>query len=733
MGGGNSVIFKNLQAKLPNFLVQWLGYARVRRLLWSVLFFFIVMGIFSLHFLPERIPLEAGQVSPRDIPAERYLTFVDENETEKKKLEMAQSVQDVYSVHPEVLQKTLDEISSYFKKVMGVVINPAISQEEKKTILKEFNWSLKDKQWEEIIRLEPGKIEALEVQTKSIVEKIFIKGVNKDSLKFSVDKIMAEVELLEIKPAYRELIKSILKTVEFKPNLLYDPVLTEEKRSKAREEVEPVHVVIKKGQNIVREGDVLTQRQVDILTWLGYKNNVSPWVIISGLAFFIALLMIMMSLYLRQYRRDLYRDENKLFLLMLLVAITILLTKFFLSINLSQIPERAEQVGNLVPVAAGSMLIAILLDTNLAIFIAAILATIVGIMTGQVAFAITAFTGAVIGVYVVSSLNQRSDLAKAGLWIALGNTVSVLALGLINNVNWSVILTGVGFAIGNGILSSVLTIGILPYLESGFGITTSVRLLEISNPNHPLLKKLLLETPGTYHHSILVGNLAEAAADAVGADTLLVRAGAYYHDIGKIKRPYFFVENQMNVENPHEKITASLSTLIITSHVKDGVELAKEYGIPKVVIDMIAQHHGTSLIKFFYHKAKETEKEDTVKEEDFRYPGPKPQKKEMAIIMLADSIEAAVRSIKAPTPGKIEGMIRNIIKDRLNDGQLDECDLTFKDLDEIANAFVRVLSGIYHTRIEYPDNNMLKGADKGKKKGEKDGSNNEESTKQSKN
>ena len=253
----------------------------------------------------------------------------------------------------------------------------------------------------------------------------------------------------------------------------------------------------------------------------------------------------------------------------------------------------------------------------------------------------------------------------------------------------------------NGILSAVGAIGLLPYLETVFGITSSIRLLELSNPNHPLLRKLLLEAPGTYHHSMMVGNLGEAAAEAVGADPLLTRVGSQYHDIGKTKRPYFFVENQFSGVNPHDKISPTLSTLIITSHVKDGVEMARQHKLPKVLVDFIREHHGTDLVKYFYHRAKESGQD--VSEDDFRYPGPKPQSKETAIVMLADSVEAAVRSMPKPTPGRIEGLVRKIIKERLADGQLDESNITLRDLDLIADAFVKVLTGMYHHRVEYPD------------------------------
>ena len=253
------------------------------------------------------------------------------------------------------------------------------------------------------------------------------------------------------------------------------------------------------------------------------------------------------------------------------------------------------------------------------------------------------------------------------------------------------------------ITSAILTIGLLPILEGAFDVVTTLKLLELSNPNNPLLKKLLMEAPGTYHHSMLVANLAEMAADEVGANSVIARIGAYYHDIGKITRPYFFKENQLTNENPHDNINENLSAMIIISHVKDGVEMAKEYNLPEMIIDIIKQHHGTTLVKYFYYTARnKSDNPDDIKEEDFRYKGPIPNTKESAIIMLADSTEAAVRSINDPTTKKLEEMINNIVDDKVKLGQLDNCELTLKDLSKIKECFLRALNGIYHKRIEYP-------------------------------
>ncbi len=292
-------------------------------------------------------------------------------------------------------------------------------------------------------------------------------------------------------------------------------------------------------------------------------------------------------------------------------------------------------------------------------------------------------------------------------WLLAGvNFCAAVTLGLLFGERNFLSLLGTTMVGGfNGIFSIALANGFLPFLEQLFRVTSALSLLELANPNMPLLKRLLIEAPGTYHHSIIMGNLAEAAADAIGADSILVRVGAYYHDIGKLQRPYFFVENQIAQDNPHEKLSPNLSTLIITSHVRDGVELARQYGLPDSVIEIIEQHHGTDLLRYFFKRAAENvqEEKETLAEGNFRYPGPKPRSREAAIIMLADSVEAAARAMEQPTPSRLEALVDKIIQDRLELRQLDETALTLKDLDKIKAAFLKVLTGIFHHRIKYPD------------------------------
>jgi putative nucleotidyltransferase with HDIG domain len=282
--------------------------------------------------------------------------------------------------------------------------------------------------------------------------------------------------------------------------------------------------------------------------------------------------------------------------------------------------------------------------------------------------------------------------------------LTIMGYEMMVSGNWLSAAKSSFWGIGGGVFASVLALGTLPIWEYLFGIITPIRLIELSNPNQPLLKRLLMEAPGTYHHSIIVANLAESAAEAVGANGILARVGAYYHDIGKLSRPYYFRENQLSSDNPHDRLDPALSASIIISHARDGVKLAQKYKVPKILQDFMLQHHGTTPVIYFYHKSKNnSDNPNDVKLDDFRYAGPKPQSPETAIVMLADTVEAAVRSLPEPTSEKIDELIRRLIKEKLEDGQLDECRLTLKDLDSIATAFKNVICGIFHERVEYPD------------------------------
>jgi len=393
-----------------------------------------------------------------------------------------------------------------------------------------------------------------------------------------------------------------------------------------------------------------------------------------------------------------------LVLLAALILITAIISRIVML--LPQIPDI------FVPIAFLSIFLSLSFNLFISIFVLSMLSILFVLISGEFEILPVLFSGGMVGAYSASVIHQRSDITRIGVWVGLINLAALIGIGLFRNLSLQEIATWGLWGIGSGIFSSILIAVSLPYFETYFGITTDIRLLELTNLNHPLLRRLSIEAPGTYHHSIMVATLAAAAAEAIGANSLIARVGGYYHDIGKITRPHFFFENirmKDKGNNSHLRVNPNLSSKIIISHVKDGLELAKIYRLPRVIVDIIAEHHGTSLIAYFYRKAlMERREKGSIEEVSFRYPGPKPQSKQSAIVMLADSVEADSRFSHGKSHRGFETRINRVINNKLKDRQLDETDLTFKDLSKIAEAFTRVMTGLSHTRGRYPEE-MLKG------------------------
>jgi len=457
-------------------------------------------------------------------------------------------------------------------------------------------------------------------------------------------------------------------------------------------------VMIYKGERIISKDDIVTEDKIDVLRTIGYldENNGLDYMFLGSVLILLLLLWGVLATFMKSFTQKSFNSRNEL----MLIASIMVLTIFLAWMAKNFFPDYAPYItiGFIAPV-----LLAIFLEIQLAVMVNLIITMAVSVMfKDNLTFIIMLVINGTIAAFLSANASQRRRISLAGLAIGAANIFIIFCMGVIEKKDWPTLLNESGIAFLNGILSVILAIGLLPFLESIFNMITPLKLLELGDPNHPLLKRLLMEAPGTYHHSLMVGNLAEVGTRAIGGNALLARVGAYFHDIGKLKRPGFFKENQMS-ENPHDRITPNLSTLVITSHTKDGEEMAMKYKLPKVIRDIIAQHHGSTLVAFFYHKAKQGEKGLEVKESNFRYEGPKPQSREAAVVLLADSVEAAVRSLPDKTKGKIEGLIRKIIKDKLDDGQLDYCDLTLKNMNDIANGFLTVLSGFFHERTEYPE------------------------------
>lgn len=477
-----------------------------------------------------------------------------------------------------------------------------------------------------------------------------------------------------------------------RPNLVLNREKVEAARAEAMAQVQPL--MIQEGQVIVRRGDLIKPEHIAILQDLGLLRGSAPYWALLGTALFVAVLVAFSFIFLRRYSPRVWRSDRQLALWGVLILLPAVMTRLF-----TLIPWQG--AGFLAPLSLGAIGALLLLDMHLAMVAAIVDAVLVtGVVGWDSPLPVLTLIGSFAWIGLLPRGSQRADITRVGLLV--GGLSAVIMSGLALLFKTPLTLNWAALGLLNGVSAAVFTLGILPYVEAVFHLMSSIRLLELSHPTQPLLRRLMLEAPGTYHHSIMVGNLAEAAAEAIGADALLVRVGAQYHDIGKIKRPYFFIENQFGGENPHDRLNPRLSALIVRAHVKDGVTLARQYRLPDPLVAFIQEHHGTTLIPYFYHKATAAEGAQAVKEEDFRYAGPRSQSRETAIVMLADAVEATVRAQPQINRTKLEQTVRKIVRDRLDDGQLDESDLTLKDLEGIIQAFLRILNGMFHSRIQYP-------------------------------
>ncbi|MEL7564946.1 MAG: HDIG domain-containing metalloprotein [Dehalobacterium sp.] len=699
----NHKIFKSY-VQFP--VMRFFRNSTARRVLWWVIFFIFSFMILATNFVSDEVALEAGEIAKKDIfHSGGTITYTSEIKTVESRRLAAQEVSQVYRINPQVLTELELVIEDKFVELRTILQDENLDQAQMAEKVKAlFAEPLPAETVDHLINTDQDTIKKLEGNLKEIVGTRMKDGVLSEQLDAVKKRILNDIETLEVDAPFKAFLQSVVGQLKLSPNKVYDPVATAQEVETRLSKVKPVQVTVQPGEKIVEKGTVVTPEQIEALQFLGLQTKNAPALTFVGLFGFVAIVYGLIIIYLKSYQPRFQKQEANIVLLGLLINVTLIIAKIVTAIHLSDRPEVASQLAYAIPIAACSMLTAILMDVKIAVLITVVLSMFMGVITnGQVVYGTVALVGGLVGVYRVARLSQRSYLVRSSVDIGLVSAFTIIVLGLMWNQSLSLIGLGAAMGIINGVLASILTIGTLPFLETVFGITTPVKLLELSNPSHPLLKRLMVEAPGTYNHSILVGNLGEAAADAIGADSLLVRVGSYFHDIGKIKRPYFFIENQPATENPHQKITPTLSTLIITSHVKDGVELAKEHKFPQVILDIIEQHHGTGLVSYFYHKAKEGDKAENILESDFRYPARKPQSREAAIIMLADSVQAAVQVLEKPTKGILESKVREIIRSKLEDGQLSECDLTFKDIDIIIQTFLRVLNGIFHSRIEYPD------------------------------
>ena len=511
----------------------------------------------------------------------------------------------------------------------------------------------------------------------------------------------------------RELPPIVLKIGEhfLRPNLTFNKDETEERKTRAREKVNPVYFQVKRGEVILRAGERVQEEhllKINILRKAQETSHIFYILLGVGLLTFL-LLASLYEFSTKNIRKISLSQKDLLFFSSTLVGMIALLKLFQLITDILggeflSIPSSSYLY--LFPIASGAMLVRIVINSEVAIIFATLTSFLsAALMGNQLSFFIFALIGSVVGAHKVARCEQRSVLIKAGLTVGSVNLLTILSYNLISGDPFKMaLLSDLTMGFLGGSLASVFVLGIAPMIEGLFGYTTDIKLLELANMDNPTLKDLILQAPGTYHHSVIVGSLAETAAKSIAVNPLLARVSAYYHDIGKLKKPLYFIENAGGLENKHDHLAPSMSSLILISHVKDGLELARENRLGQRVAHIIQQHHGTSLISYFYQKAKEKENPemDSLNEEEFRYPGPKPQTKEAGIVMLADAVEAASRTLSEPTSSRIKSLVQRITNSIFLDGQLEECELTLKDLQKIGESFSRILTAIFHQRIDYP-------------------------------
>jgi putative nucleotidyltransferase with HDIG domain len=515
-------------------------------------------------------------------------------------------------------------------------------------------------------------------------------------------RVVAQPLIKDANYAVRSLIVDFAQRL-LQPNITLNKSETEERKKKAAEAINPFRYQIKAGEMLLREGERVTE---DKLKKIGILQDQSTklQMLISSMGTVLILLCLFWVSYIIYIKEDrvfeLDRNKNLLFLASVLIVFAIV-AKVSAHFAISE-----PYLYFSIPFTASAMIVCLFMGLDIAIPFSIIMSVCIGIIfRNRFDIFIYCLLSCTMGAYWIQHCSERKVFIEAGLKLGLFNMILVLAVDVyMADYYWANLLRDFILVFLGGVAAGVITAGIAPLIEIAFGYATDITLLELANLDRPILRRLMLEAPGTYHHSVIVGTMVEAAASAIGANPLLARVCGYYHDIGKIKKPLYFIENQKNGKNRHDKLAPSMSSLILIAHVKGGVELAKENKLVPSIIDAIQQHHGTSFISFFYEKAKQQKGDDAVKMDDFRYPGPKPQTREVGLVMLADVLEAASRTLDNPTPARIQGLVQDLINKIFSDGQLNNCELTLKDLNNIAKSFNKILSGIYHHRIEYPEN-----------------------------
>ncbi|MCL7453872.1 MAG: HDIG domain-containing protein [Anaerolineae bacterium] len=681
----------------------------VRAVVLGLLMAAAISAILLIDFLPSRrVLLEAGDVGPADILAPYDLTYESEIRTRQAQEAQAASVQEIYDPPDTAVGRQQEVRARQILDYMGTVREDPYASDEQKTawlsaipdlqlppevvgsirFLSDENWlEVRDETVRVLVQAMRGEIRESQLAARRRTVPTLISHSLSDREAEIVDAIASELVMA---------------------NTFYNAARTEEARQLARESTEPIKVSVRKGEAIVREGTLVRPVDIETLDAYGLRQQAVRWESVASSIILALLTTIMLELFVFRLEPSLWTRWRRAIVTFSLIALFVAAAKLML-------PPADTVIPYLYPLPALSMLITVLFGPALGVAVGVTVALLATYIAGG-ALEITVYlvVGTLMGALALGQAERIKAFLRAGLAVALANAAVIFVFGLLapqQDLLKTTINALVGIVMGG--LAASLTLAAFFALATLLDVITPFQLMELSRPTHPLFRQLLLKAPGTYHHTLLVANMAEEAAERIGADGLLARVGTYYHDIGKTARPYFFTENRVGTVNPHERLDPRTSAQIILGHVYDGLELARKYRLPSAVTAFIPEHHGTGVTLAFYRMAVNNADGDgdRVPKEDFSYPGPKPQSRETAITMLADSCEARVRSTEPQSEAEIERIIAETIKARLDDGQLDESDLTLRDLKEIQAAFLSVLKGVFHPRVKYPEPVKVKGAD----------------------
>lgn len=728
----------------------------------AILFIFCVVlsFIITAEMDPVYIGYKEGDIAPVDIKSPISFKMMDEIATAEKRVKAEESVPPIYKYDADTYENLFDNVYKGFKEMRNEIGGRKFSKLEslkdkevqeffanKEKFEKTIGHTISDRTFkyltEDGFTLTTANlvVNIMEpyVSLKIVSDMVQLKLAQRDSIVVSYgpnpqDEVKYKtsdlISLEDLKRNFewpknirpkglstrgRRILARFAKNL-LQPNLILLEQESFNRRQKARDAVVEVTLAIKKGKVIIPEGSSIQANQIVILDHIRRLNLKKRSDLLSlVMALFLVSTILVLFSFIRRFSRVRIRiDLRDLIAMAVITLVSVLITKAFILLGLSNILKEfglitSEDFFNyLTPVAGAAMMVGLLITYGEILWLFSLfMAVLFGIMMNyDYSFMVVSLLGGVAAARGVFSCKKRNDIYLAGLRAGLVQMLLIATLTYLEggervwfNVGWNSLA---GF--GSGIIAALVTMMFIPLLESMFNYTTDVKLLELSNLNHPLLKGMIVNAPGTYHHCIVVGTMCEAAAEEIGANPLLAKVGAYFHDIGKVPHAEYFVENQNKGINPHDQISPNMSKTILVAHVKDGVEMGLKYKLGEPIIDIIRQHHGTSLIGYFYNKAKQNESENggEVREEDFRYPGPRPQFREAGIVMIADSIEAAARSLEEPTSVRLQNIVKNVIHNKFMDGQLEDCNLTLKDLKIIEKSFIRTLLTIYHQRIDYP-------------------------------